>query len=115
MGSSLAPFLRLWEGLIPWPSFTLPLSTPSKFLRGPAAHLGSQGFRKSSIMSAVLGRQAESTVPTEPVPAKQRRRERRGVLGASGCAEAKESEGQVRGRKGGYEQRARCRLTGRVQ
>lgn len=88
----MAPYLWLREGFIPWPSFTpSSLHTLQVPLGSPAAHLGSQGFTKTLIMSAVAGHQAALPVQTEPMPARRPGPARRGAPGACGCARA-ESE-----------------------
>lgn len=58
----------LQEGAIPWPSTPSPLHALRVPLESQAAHLGSQGFRKSLIMSAVAVRQDALPARTEPTP-----------------------------------------------
>lgn len=69
-----------------------PSPHPQNSSREPSRSPGSQGFRKSLIMSAVAGRQAASPSRTEPVPAKWPGPARKGERGACGCAGTAENE-----------------------
>lgn len=69
-----------------------PSPHPQNSSREPSRSPGSQGFRKSPIMSAVAGRQAASPSRTESVPVKWLRPARKGERGACGRARAAENE-----------------------
>lgn len=72
--------------------YLFPSPHPQNSSREPSRSPGSQGFRKSLIMSAVAGPQAASPSRTEQVPAKWPRPARKGERGACGCAGAVENE-----------------------